>query len=185
MEITARQSFLLFGAWTARKMASWDDIKSLNKSWKQLRNELMFTAKQLHKLQPDKQEWVSRGSLTLHDLPDMVLFPMNPFTDLHADLAEVWSMRWNAEMLHAMGVRYDHMFVRGLTPLFMYHLGYSLGQWHLLGLKAKHLQATWTESDCEMVFRIDKREMLSILRNFDIDRTDHVDDTPDTQHKQK
>ena len=171
MEITARQSILLFGAWTARKMASWDDIKILNKSWKQLRYDFKFTAKQLHKLQPDKQEWVSRGALTLHDLPDMVLFPINPFTDLHADLAEVWSMRWNAEMLHAMGVRYDHMLVRGLTPLFMYHLGYSLGQWHLLGLKVKHLQETWTDAECEMVFRIGKIEMQSILSNFDIDDT--------------
>ena len=171
MEITPRQSILLFGVWTARKMASWDDIKSLNKSWRQLRNEFKFTAKHLYTLQPDKQEWVSRGALTLHDLPDMVLFPINPFTDLHADLAEVWSMRWTAEMLHAMGVRYDHMLVRGLTPLFMYHLGYSLGQWHLLGLKVKHLQETWTDAECEMVFRIGKIEMQSILSNFDIDDT--------------
>ena len=42
---------------------------------------------------------------------------------------------------------------------------------HLLGLKTKHLQETWTDTECEMVFRIGKIEMQSILSNFDIDDT--------------
>ncbi len=63
-------------------------------------------------MQPDPVEWVHRASITLQDLPDMVCFPVNPFLHLHADLAEVWSMRWSADTLKQFEVTFEHHHVQ-------------------------------------------------------------------------
>lgn len=167
MEVTPLQSIQIFGLWDQpRTMAGWEHIKALNMSWRRLRQELKFTPQQLQKIQPEKKEWVQRGALTLHDLPEMVIFPINPFVDLSADLGEVWSMRWGADLLADMGVTYEQMVRRGLNPRFMQHLNYSVGGWFLLKFEAKHLDESWTDEACKAVFGACKLEMKSILRNF-------------------
>ena len=48
-------------------------------------------------------------SITLADLLDMTCFPVNPFEHLHADLAEVWSMRWSADELNQLHVTFEQL----------------------------------------------------------------------------
>ena len=155
-------------------MASWENLKALNMSWRRLRLELGFTPEQLYRVQPDKQEWITRGALTLHDLPEMLLFPINPFVDLNADLAEVWSMQWPAELLADMGVTYEQMQRRGLNPQFMEHLNFSVGAWHLLQIGRHHIDDTWSEHACMRVFQVGKQELQLILANFEAVQTERV-----------
>jgi hypothetical protein len=139
----------------------------MNMSWRRLRTELGFTPEQLCVIQPDKTEWIARGALTLHDLPEMCIFPVNPFVDLNADLAEVWSMKWPADVLADMGVTYEQMQRRGLNPQFMEHLNYSVGGWHLLKMQSRHLDNTWSDQQSMRVFQIGKQELRHILSNFE------------------
>jgi hypothetical protein len=147
-------------------MVCWENLKCLNMSWRRMRIELGFTVEQLQKIQPEKREWVQRGALTLHDLPEMVVFPVNPFVDLNADLGEVWSMRWPADLLADMGVTYEQMKRRGLNPQFMEHLNFSVGGWHLLQFRSYHLNPEWTDQQSLRVFNTPLDEMKSILQNF-------------------
>jgi hypothetical protein len=168
MQVTPAQSVKIFGWWNQpRRMASWENLKALNMSWRRLRCELGFTPQQLHTMQPDKREWIARGALTLHDLPEMLLFPINPFIDLNADLAEVWSMQWPADVLADMGVTYEQMLRRGLNPQFMQHLNFSVGAWHLLKIGSRHIDETWTEHQCNRVFQVGKDELKLIFSNFE------------------
>ena len=130
MEINALQSIRLFGLWEQpRCIVNWDDLKALRHSWRTLRTQYEFSAMDLQCIQPDKAEWILRGQLTLHDLPDMLVFPINPYTDMGADIGEVWGMRWPVELQVMMGVTYSHMHSRGMTPEIMSYFNFPLSQW--------------------------------------------------------
>ena len=168
MQVTPLQSIQIFGLWDQpRTMVCWENLKALNMSWRRLRTELKFSVEQLNKIQPDKREWVQRGALTLHDLPEMIIFPINPFVDLNADLGEVWSMRWPADLLADMGVTYAQMKRRGLNPQFMEHLNFSVGEWHLLKFRSSHMDEEWTDHACFRVFNTAREEMKLIFYNFE------------------
>lgn len=168
MEVTPVQSVAVFGWWAQpRSVVAWEDIKKLNVSWRCLRDKYGFSSEQLAKVQPDKQEWVKRGALTLHDMPDMLVFPVNPFVDLGADIAEVWSMQWPVELLAQMDVTFEHMRVRGLSPQLMRHFAIPLSGWQKLKLKIGDLEE-WSDDDVEAVFSLERRELCDILDSYKV-----------------
>lgn len=167
IEINALQSVRIFGWWDQpRTFLSWEDIKSKQLSWKRLRLYFDFPAEDLKRVQPDKNEWIKRGALTLNDLPDMIIFPINPFEDLGADLAEVWNMGWSVEMLQQMNVRYDDMIVRGLSPQLMAYFNIPLSGWQKLGFCSSHVNSM-SEQDCDLIFSVPKSEMMLICSTFE------------------
>ena len=163
IQVTPLQSVRIFGIWDQpRRYVTWEDLKSLQVSWRTLRLQYDFSADDLHQIQPDKHEWVKRGQLTLHDLPDMTVFPINPYTDMAADLAEVWSMRWSVDTLRAMNVTFDQMQSYGLNPAIMQKMNKSLSHWQALQFGKQHAEK-WEDSDIDLVFGLNKSELLTIL----------------------
>lgn len=166
MELKASQSIQIFGIWNQpRRYLTWEDVKTKCMSWSFLRSVIGLSSKQLHSLQRNKEEWILRGGLTLHDLPDMLIFPINPFTDLKADLGEVWAMRWSTELLESMGVTYEQMRVRGLSCDLMAYFNMPLSAWQRLGFSCKHADAL-SNDDISRVFGMPRHELLDILREF-------------------
>jgi len=163
MELTARESIRFFGMWDQpRTMLAWEDIKSRCCSWRTLRHDYLLSREDLQRLQPDKVEWIKRGALTLHDLVDMSIFPINPISDLHADLAEIWSMHWTPEQMKTMGLTYAQMRRSGLNFEIMQHFGFSLQSWSSLQLDARDV-AQMNENECLLLFGIPPREVGDIL----------------------
>jgi hypothetical protein len=117
----------------------------------------------LKTIQPDKSEWILRGQLTLHDLPDMLVFPVNPYTDMCADIGEVWSMGWPVELQIMMGVTYSQMHTRGLTPQIMSYFNFPLSQWQALQFTQRDAENI-TEHDVHQIFSITKKELLTITQ---------------------
>lgn len=166
LEVSAKQSIAIFGWFDQpRKIVTWDDLTKQNWSWRRLRHELNFTPAELLKIQGDKQAWMTRGSLTLHDLPEMAMFPINPFVDMQADLGEVWSMQWTPALLCDMGVTYEQMRMRGLSAQIMHHFNFSLSSWFSLGFRREHADKFSTE-DSLLVFGIPQCELVKILTEF-------------------
>tara|TARA_B100000787_G_scaffold166853_1_gene152686 strand:+ start:926 stop:1321 length:396 start_codon:yes stop_codon:yes gene_type:complete len=122
----------------------------------------MFTALELHTLQPDKSEWVKRGALTLHDMLDMTVFPLNPISDMHADLAELWSMQWTVEELVRMDVTFSQIKMCGLNHHIMMHFGFPLSAWSKLGFDGPAALAMQND-ELLLLFGIDQAEVVSIL----------------------
>ena len=164
MEINALQSIRLFGLWEQpRHIVNWDDLKALRHSWRTLRTQYEFSAMDLQCIQPDKAEWILRGQLTLHDLPDMLVFPINPYTDMGADIGEVWSMRWPVELQVMMGVTYSHMHSRGMTPQIMSYFNFPLSQWQALQFLQRDADKL-AEHEVQEIFSISKAELLAITQ---------------------
>ena len=111
-----------------------------------------------------QKEWILRGALTLHDLPEMTLFPINPFTDLGADIAEVWSMHWSVDLLACMGVSLLNMRQRGLSAQLMQHFQIPLSGWLKLRLNEKDIQ-NMSDDEIDFVFQIDRHEILDIIKS--------------------
>ena len=163
MELSALQSIRVFGLFDQpRRIFTWDDVKHRCLTWSILLERYMFTALELHTLQPDKSEWVKRGALTLHDMLDMTVFPLNPISDMHADLAELWSMQWTVEELVRMDVTFSQIKMCGLNHRIMMHFGFPLSAWSKLGFDG--LAALAMQNDeLLLLFGIDQAEVVSIL----------------------
>jgi len=163
MELSARESIRFFGLWDQpRTVLAWEDVKSRCLSWKSLRQDFAFSRKNLVLLQPDKNEWIKRGALTLHDMIDMSIFPINPISNLNADLAEIWSMRWTFEEMKLMGITYSQMKRNGLNVPIMQHFGFSLLAWSSMQLDARDVDSM-SENDCMTLFGLSVKEVQTIL----------------------
>lgn len=133
-------------------------------SWRTLRLKHQFEPEELRTIQPDKHEWIRRGQLTLHDLPDMLVFPINPYDDMGADLGEVWSMQWSGDLLAKMNVTYEQMTRHGLTLDLMKVINKPLSFWQALQLSSAHAQ-DMREDVVEDVFGLTKPELITILQS--------------------
>jgi len=163
MELTATRSIAFFGWWDQpRTVLAWDDVKARCLSWRKLRDQYHFSAAELQGLQPCKVEWINRGALTLHDLHEMAAFPINPITDMHANLAEVWAMHWTPEQMVAMGMTFAQMKGCGLNCKIMTHFGFSLSAWTQLGLSAEHVLAM-SEDEARVIFGLPAAERIITL----------------------
>ena len=162
IEVTPWQSIQLFGLWDQpRKLVSFEHIRKNHFSWNFLRQKLKFSARELHSLQQDKQKWIQFGQLTLHDVMDMKLFPVNPLTDLCADLAEIWSMKWQPDDMIEMGISFDQLLRAGMTPQVMKYFNYTLTEWINLGYNSKHINET-----SEFVFGMPQSEISLLVQQF-------------------
>lgn len=165
VQLTPYQSTRIFGWWRQPILTlSWHDIKTNNFTWRQLR-ALELSPEELQLVQPLVKEWVQRGGIQITDIPDMIVFPVNPLTDFGVDLAELWDLKCDSTQLKHMGVRYDHLLDKGLTPQIMNAFRLSLSAWVELGFSEVHA-AVFTDDEASAVFNIRKRELLSIIRSF-------------------
>ena len=163
--LSAVQSVKLFG-WLRQPVLtlSWNDVKLEAFTWRQLR-ALGLEAAQLKRLQPDKHEWLQRGGIQVADLLDMTVFPVNPLTDFGVDLAELWALRCSAAHMASMGITFDHLLAKGITPQIMAAFALPLSDWTELQFSAHHAQSLG-EDDCQRVFGLAKSELVRIVRSF-------------------
>ena len=162
LRVSALKSIKIFGLWDQpRKIVAWDDVKQY--SWHELRTNLKFSAQDLKTLQPSKHEWLKRGNLKLFDLPEMSILPVpiNPFEDLGADLAEVWSMQWNVDMWKKMGITYHQMKKSGLTPQLMECMQLEFSDWVKLDMKESDIT-----DEIAKVFQMSKEECCQIIKDY-------------------
>jgi hypothetical protein len=163
--ISAVQSVKIFGFWRQPVLTlSWTDIKQHNLTWRQLR-ALGFDAEVLQRVQPDKAEWIQRGGIQVADLIDMTCFPVNPLTDFGVDLAELWSLRCSPAQMAAMGITFDHLLAKGITPQIMSAFAFTLSDWTELRFAAWHAEKMG-EDDSQRVFALSKSELVRILHSF-------------------
>jgi hypothetical protein len=165
VEISPYQSICLFG-WLRQPILtlSWQDVKANNFTWRQLRGQGL-TPEQLKTVQPLVKEWIQRGGIQLADIPDMTVFPVNPLTDFGVDLAELWELKCDVAMMRRMGISYDDLLDKGLTPQIMKAFGFTMGGWVELGF-GEEQAAVLLEDEARLVFNVGRAELISIMRSF-------------------
>lgn len=163
--VSAVQSIRLFG-WIRQPILvlSWQDVKSQHFTWRGLR-ALGFDPETLVRLQPDKQEWLQRGGIQVTDLLDMTVFPVNPLVDFGVDLAELWQMRCGTSTMVSMGITFDQLIAKGITPQIMAAFGMPLSDWTELRFSPRHAELMSSE-DCKLVFGIEKAEFIRMLHTI-------------------
>jgi hypothetical protein len=165
VQLSPYQSISIFGWWRQPILTlSWHDIKTNNFTWLQLR-ALDLSPEELQLVQPLVKEWVQRGGIQINDIPDMTVFPVNPLTDFGVDLSELWGLKCESAQLRHMGVTYDHLLDKGLTPQIMNAFRLTLTAWVELGFSEVHA-AVFTDDEASLVFKIRKQELLGIIRSF-------------------
>jgi hypothetical protein len=159
------QSIQLFGVFRQPILVlSWQDVKYHNFTWRNLR-ALGLEAQSLGRLQPDKHEWLQQRGIQVSDLMDIVVFPVNPLTDFGVDLAELWQLRCSTSTLVAMGITFEHLIAKGITPQIMAAFALPFSDWTELGFGLQHAVPMRSE-DCKLVFDIEKTDFIRMLQTF-------------------
>jgi hypothetical protein len=95
----------------------------------------------------------------------MTIFPVNPLTDFGVDLSELWALKCESVQMSRMGITYDQLLDKGITPQIMKAFSLPLSVWVDLGFSEEHA-AFFTEDESSLVFNIRKKELLSIITTF-------------------
>lgn len=165
IEITSWQSVNLFGWFKQPTMTlCWTDVKTHSFTWRQLR-ALEIQPEQLKSVQPSVAEWLQRGGIQITDIPDMTVFPVNPLTDFGVDLSELWSLNCDCATMKRMGITYDHLLDKGITPQIMAAFNMPLGSWVELGFSTQHASCL-SDAESMIVFALSHAELLNILLTF-------------------
>ena len=165
VEITPWQSVRLFGWFNQPTMTlCWKDVKQHSFTWRQMRT-LDIQPEQLKIIQPSVAEWIQRGGIMLTDIPDMTVFPVNPLTDFGVDLSELWSLKCDCATMRRMGITYDHLVEKGITPQIMKAFNITLSSWVDLGFSNQHA-AYFSDSESMHVFALPRTELLNIVTTF-------------------
>lgn len=165
LSLTPRQSIKIFGWFNQPSLTiAWSDVKEKTLTWNGLR-KLGFSAVELKRLQPEKMAWIQRGGVRLIDMPDLLVFPVNPFRDFRADVAEVWECKFSAQQLLEMGVNYTDFVQAGLSPLIMQHFQFSLRDWLDFGFSQNDVHKL-TDDEIVAVFHVQRKDLVSISTNF-------------------
>jgi hypothetical protein len=70
-----------------------------------------------------------------------------------------------------MGITFEHLIQKGITPQIMAAFALPLSDWTELGFSVKHAQVMRPE-ECKLVFNIEKTEFINMLRTFQQHPTD-------------
>jgi len=136
--------------------------------WEYLRS-LGISPEELRTIQPDPEAWVKNCNVRLYLLPDMACFPVHPIKHLHADIGEIWQMRWPSNLLETMGVRYSELVDIGLTKEIMARWAFPISRWHALGLRSEDLE-DWNCTDCARAFYLNKQQTMAELKRLESQR---------------
>ena len=95
----------------------------------------------------------------------MTVFPVNPLSDFGVDLAELWALRCSGAQMAAMGITFDQLLAKSITPQIRSAFAMTLSDWADLHFAKRHSQSI-QEDDCQRVFVLSKAELVRILRSF-------------------
>lgn len=141
IQLTSGQAVTLHGWMKPRDTLTWQDIMDNENLTFDLCRKCSIQPKQLHKLQPDILSWIQDGGVTLKNVPEMKdIWTINLVKDFKADLADILNLKSSCEELQKMQVTYDCLLALGMTPATMQLFGFTLMNWHMLGLTREHLR---------------------------------------------
>eukprot|EP00961_Rhodomonas_salina_P159698 2150710-Rhodomonas_salina.1 len=137
VQLSHGQVLKVYGFFASTTLLSWSDVVARSLSFRFLHRTACLTAAQLHRIQPSAVAWVEKGLVDLQDVPDMLLWPLNPIVDLHTPVDRLLGMP--SDTLAKSWVTYQHLLDSGLTADIMPLFHFSLAEWQKVGLTAEHV----------------------------------------------
>ena len=60
-------------------------------------------------LQPDVHKWLDEGKVSMHDVPNMLAWPLHPVQHLRGDISDLATMKYSSAVLGKLGITYSYM----------------------------------------------------------------------------
>jgi hypothetical protein len=165
LKLTPGQSCYLHGWLSPKPTLSWADIKANPALSLQNLMSAGLGLDDLHRLQPEVEEWVKAGRVTLADCPLMAdKWGAHPIRDFRADLGDIAGFKWGADAMLKMGLTYADLVEIGLTPASMVVFTHvTLHGWATLGFSRADA-AQIPEPVLLSLFCVPKQEVLRSLK---------------------
>ena len=81
------------------------------------------------------------------------------------DLAELWALRCSASQMAAMGITFEQLLAKGISPQIMAAFAMPLSDWSDLKFSAQHAEAMSTD-DALRVFALPKSEPYTLTLRY-------------------
>ncbi len=134
IHLTPVQSCQIHGWLNPRRTLDWDSICSSPGITLKRCMQSGVSAASLKSLQPDVQMWVRHKNVTLSDVPWMLEWPLHPCYDLKANISDLATEHFSAEVMARLGITYE--FLRTLMHMddnWMRILRYTPHEWARMG----------------------------------------------------
>ena len=134
VDLTARQSVLIFGWWNPRRKLVWSDVLKVKLTLDKLIS-IGLQAPDLMLMQPDPVEWVKHTGASLKHARFMQAWGANPFVHFNADLADVLSMKPTCVEMVRMNINHEQLVEKGMNELTEKMFKFDEEEWGMLGKK--------------------------------------------------
>ena len=130
--LTPVQSVTIHGWFTPKRMLSWKDICANKDITTALCSSCGINDELLYVIQPCLQKWVEIHGVSFQDVRYMTKWPLHPFQDLHGYIPDLIEHRYEASLLHKLGINYQELLDENMTIEWMKMFKYSAKEWALL-----------------------------------------------------
>jgi hypothetical protein len=157
--LTAIQSIGIHGFFNPKRMLCWKDICSNNTITVEICCRYGMNSETLHMIQPSLKLWIDTCGVNFKDVRHMTKWPLHPFRDLHGYIPDLIENKYDAELLHKLGIDYQILVNHNMTIEWMTMFKFSQKDWALLNFDP----STMTDGNIMLVFGVDRSTLEMVL----------------------
>jgi hypothetical protein len=136
--LTEVQSVTIHGWFAPKRMLCWKDMCADKNITTELCSSCGIDGELLYIIQPCLQKWIVTRGVTFKDVRYMTKWPLHPFRDLNGYIPDLIEHRYEASLLHELGIDYGALLDKNMTMEWMKMFKYSAKEWALLGFTVRH-----------------------------------------------
>jgi len=146
IKLNPEQSLLIFGLLHAKRTLSWNDFVEIKHLTLGICLKHGVESTKLYKIQPDIREWIRHQKVSLEDLPSLLQWKPNPFTDFQCCIGDVITYRRyiTPEIIINAGITFDELHDKyGVDEETMVLFRYPIESWIQLGMSESFIRNTF------------------------------------------
>jgi hypothetical protein len=136
--LTPVQIVTIHGWSNPRRLLSWKDVYTNQRITTKLCSSCGVDDEMLYQIQPNLQMWMDVKGVSFRDVPYMTRWPLHPFSDLGGYIPDLIENRYDATLLHKLGIDYPTLLERNMTVSWMKMFNFGGKDWALLGFRVEH-----------------------------------------------
>jgi hypothetical protein len=157
--LTPKQSVTIHGWLNPKRMLSWKDIRADSRITPELCHGCGVDDSMLYIVQPSLQAWIDVCGVSFKDVKYMTRWPLHPFRDLHGYIPDLISNKYDAALLHKLGIDYQVLVDNSMSVEWMKMFNFSNKDWVSLCFNP----STMSDHNISLIFDTDRTTLQMMV----------------------